>query len=621
MEEVSVTGGQPMAAAPAKLTGRRGTFAPMHKVAFSSLRWGWLGLAALFYVALCGWYTWPLAQQPSSAFVGFMHRDASVFVWNVWNFRHQVLAGHSPFQTDALLYPASTSLWMHTSTPLLGALGTLLGHELLGLNLGICLSFVLSGLGAAWLAGRWVRQPLLCVLVGFVFAFSPYKLARWPEHANLLLTATVPFYIGAYLQAFDFAPGRWLPRVRSRRALLATAALGLLTLLSDYYVLAGLCYFSAGYAAWWALGLGNLNWRGWRAWLGLVLVLVVGHYLVRGLGLLGFDDHAGLYWGADLAGYVVPPLGNRYLSTAATEAFWHSPKLLNPGSVEHVVWQGYLLPLLALGLAVSLGWRCRAGLAPATPPDARPFWALALLFVALTLPELRWKGHDFWRLPNALVHYVPFLNNIRCPTRHALFVSLFLALATAIGLDGWLRRGPAARGWLVSGALLVALLVEFQVTNYPLVRTTDVPTAYRTATANPAVRVVFTIPFGVQDGYHQLGQMDAADMFYQTQHQRPLPGGYLARVPASTFAAYRHDAPLRQLLLAQTHPDSLRLLPAPTPAEQAAFRQRYAGAVFLIHPAQRQGPAHQLLRQWLLPAHYREREAEGGYLVLAAEQQ
>ncbi len=586
---------------------------PTPPFAANSLGWRGLLLAALAYAALFAWYSWPLSQEWSTAFVGQVHRDPSVFIWNVWNFQHQVAQGYNLLYTNALLYPEGASLWMHTYTPVLGLLNVLLAQEYRALNLGLLLSFVLSGVGAARLAGRWVRQPLLCVLVGFVFAYSPYKLARWPEHANLLLTATVPFYVLAYLNAFAFAPGRWWPRLRSRRAALGAVALLVVTLFSDYYVLAGLFYFSAGYAAWWALRLGAIDWRRWRAWAGLVALLLVGHFLSRGLGLLGFDDNAGLYWGGDLAGYVVPPLGNRWLATPATTAFWHSPRLLNPGSVEHVLFMGYLLPLLALVLALTADVRRRAALPATSAAETQPFWALVLLFLLLTMPELRWKGHDLLRLPTSLVHYIPFLNNIRCPTRHVLLLSLLLPLAVSLGLDGWLRRGPAVRGWAVAAALLAGLFLEFQVLPYPLVRAADVPAAYRVAARAPG-GVLFPIPFGVQDGYHQLGQMDAADMFYQTQHHKAQPGGYLARVPAATFAAFAHEPVLHALLTAQQHPDSLALLLPLAPAQVRAFWARYRGAVFVVHPPFRGQPVHQLLRT-LLPAGYREQVVQG-YVVL-----
>ncbi len=591
---------------------------PTPPLAANSLRGRGLLLAALAYAALFAWYSWPLGREWSTAFVGRPHHDANQYIWNAWNFRRQVAAGHNPFFTPLLLYPQGTGLWLHTYTPVLGLLNVALRQEFWAVNGGLLLSFVLSGVGAARLAGRWVRQPLLAALVGFVFAFSPYKLAHWPEHYHLLLTATVPFYLLAFLDGLAFEPGRWRPRVRRGRQVAWAGLLLLITLFSDYYTLAGLVYFSVGYAAWWGLRLGEINWRTWRPWAGVGVVLVLGHFLSRGLALLGLDDKAGLWWGGDLAGYLVPPLGNRWLATAATEALWRSPRFHNPGSVENVTFLGYLLPLLALGLALGAGRRrVQPGLdtlpTAGVPAETRPFAALALLFFLLTMPELRWLGHDLLRLPTSLVHFVPFLNNIRCPTRLVLLLSLLLPLVVFIRLDGGLRRGPAGRGWLVAGGVGLLLLIEFQPAAYPLIRAADVPLAYRVAAAQPGP-VLFPLPFGLLDGYREIGRMDPAELFYQTQHGKALPGAYISRVPAATFAAFGREPVLRALLLAQQHPDSLALLPPLAPAQVRAFWARYRGAVFVVHPELRGQPAHQLLRT-LLPAGYREQVVQG-YVVV-----
>ena len=570
-------------------------------------------LAGLAYTALFFWYSWPLGSAWSTAFVGVPHHDANQYLWNAWHFQRQVAAGHNPFYTPLLLAPQGTGLWLHTYTPVLGLLNVLLRQEYWAVNGGLLLSFVLSGVGAARLAGRWVRQPLLAALVGFVFAFSPYKLAHWPEHYHLLLTATVPFYIRAFLDGLAFAPGRWLPRVRRRGQVAWVVCLLVITLLSDYYTLAGLVWFSAGYAAWWGLRLGEVSWRSWRPWAALAVIFGLGHFLSRGLALLGLNDNAAIWWSGDLAGYLVPPVGNRWLATAATDAFWHSRRVLVPGSVENVTFLGYLLPLLALALVVA-AWRRPTGLAPAPPVETRPFWALVVLFGLLTMPELRLAGRDLLRLPTSLVHFVPFLNNIRCPTRYVLLLSLLLPLVVALGLDGWLRHRSAPTGWLLAAGLGLGVFLEFQPTAYPLIRATDVPRAYRVAAASPG-EVLFPIPLGLLDGMRELGRMDPAELLYQTQHHKAMPGAYVSRLPAEAFAAFRREPVLRALLIGQAHPDSLRLLPPLTPGQVQAFWQRYPAAVFVVQPQLVQQPVHQLLRQLTQGRGYREEQVQG-YVVL-----
>ncbi len=579
----------------------------------NSLGWRGLLLAGLAYAALFFWYSWPLGSAWSTAFVGVPHHDANQYIWNAWHFQRQVAAGHNPFYTSLLLFPQGASLWLHTYTPVLGLLNVLLHQEYWAINAGLLLSFGLGGVGAARLAGRWVRQPLLCVLVGFVFAFSPYKLAHWPEHYHLLLTATVPYYIMAFLDGLAFAPGRWVPRVRSAGQVVWAAVLLVITLLSDYYTLAGLVWFSVGYAAWWGLRLGERNWRSWRLWAGLGVVVIGCHLLAHWLQRHGVSDKAGFWWGADFASYLVPPVGNRWLATAATDAFWHSDRVRASGSVENVTFLGYLLPLLALALALRT-WRRPAGPALASPTATQPFVALAILFVALTMPEIRLAGRDLLRLPTGLMHFVPLLNNIRCPTRYVLLLSLLLPLLVALGLDDWLRGRSLAVGWGIATALCLGVFCEFQPVRYPLIHAADVPPAYRVAAASPG-EILFPVPLGVLDGMRQVGSMDPAELLYQTQHHKALPGAYISRLPDSVFTAFGREPVMRALLVAQEHPDSLRLLPPLLPSQVQAFWRRYPAAVFVLHPPLVRQPVHNLLRQLTQGRGYRE-ELVQGYVVL-----
>ncbi|GAB3734427.1 hypothetical protein GCM10027594_16000 [Hymenobacter agri] len=177
----------------------------------------WLRLALLsgFYGLCFLVFTWPLGANFASAMLAEPGSDAGLFAWNVWHFDQAVTAGTNPLFTTWMFYPQGISLLLHTYTPILGLLGLVVHNPILAVNLGLLLSAMLSGVGAYLLARRWVHSPVLALLAGFVFAYSPYKLQRLSQHVNLELTATVPFYVLAFLQAFEFAEGRWWPRVRS----------------------------------------------------------------------------------------------------------------------------------------------------------------------------------------------------------------------------------------------------------------------------------------------------------------------------------------------------------------------------------------------------------------------
>ncbi len=125
------------------------------------------------YAAVFGAWTWPLAAHPATAFPVVPHHDGYMQIWSVWHLRETLLSGHNPFYSRWLLYPEGASLLMTTYTPIIGFFNVVIGNEMLALNLMLAGQYALSGTGAWLLVRRWLRQPVLAWLAGFVFAFSP----------------------------------------------------------------------------------------------------------------------------------------------------------------------------------------------------------------------------------------------------------------------------------------------------------------------------------------------------------------------------------------------------------------------------------------------------------------
>ncbi|WP_125419452.1 hypothetical protein [Hymenobacter rigui] len=564
----------------------------------------WLGYVAVFVL-----FTWPLSQHPATGFPVVPGHDSYQFYWNVWHFRHALEAGTSPWYTTWLFYPEGSWLIMHAYIPIVGMLAVVVRNEMLAINLALLLSYSLSGLGAYLLARRWVRLPLLCVLAGFIFAFSPYKMQRLPEHYNLVLTATVPFYVLYFLRAFRFRVGSFLPEVVSWKAVATCVGLGLITLLSDYYVLFGLLYFSAFYAAWFGLRIGQINWRSRRVWLGLVVLFTVSHISIRLLRLAGVPEN-GLWWAGDLVAYLLPPPTSRWLDFDWSHRLYNSSLFNAPGSLEITLFVGYLLPLLVL-----LSWRYRIASALRQDAAGRPLMWVLLLFSMLTVPTLRLYGHERLNLPTAFIHFVPFINNIRCPTRWVLYISLLLPLVCFSSLEaGWFGRWPRGLQYAAGLVLAVGLGVEFWPKPYVRATAADVPAVYRYVANLPGESLI-SVPFGVQDGNRQIGLADPEQFLYQRWHQKKLLGGYLSRVKPERFAAVEDTPFLRALTHYQAHSGS-EPNPPLSQAQVTAFLQRYRPAAFVLPPAFRQQAVHRFLRQALQPHGYQEKSIEGYVLLI-----
>ncbi|TGE15656.1 hypothetical protein [Hymenobacter elongatus] len=571
-----------------------------------------LALVFLTYVLVFVAWSWPLAAHLSSAFPALADQDGYMQLWNVWHFREAVFSGQNPFYSNWLLFPDGASLWLHTYIPIAGMVNVFIGNEMLALNLTLAAEYALSGTGAWLLARRWLRQPALVWLVGLFFAFSPYKTVRLPYHFDLVLTATVPFYILAFLDAFWFEPGRFWPQVRSWKAVVLCFVLGVITLFSDYYVLFALIYFSLGYAAWFWLRLGSINWRHRRAWLVLAAGLAVSHFGIRLLRLVKVPDNSGFWWGGDLAGYFIPAENSRWLDFAWARQLYHDPRIYNmPGSVENVMFLGYAVPLVCLLAAF---WPARPASQRHQDPQGRPLAWVLLFFVLLTLPALRVLGHVKLNLPTSLLHFVPFFNNIRCPTRWVLMVSLLLPIVGFGALEAaWdAARRPVARG-LLSGLLLVVVAVEFWPVAPPLDSSRTLPAAFQAVAKLPG-ETLFTLPFGLIDGYQQVGKVELRNFLYQPYYRKKLPSAYISRVDAQQFAHFQADTVMRTLLaLQRARPDTT--FTPPSVAAALRFRQRYQPAVVLISPGWRNSLAHRYLRS-VFPD-FSERNFPDGYALMA----
>jgi hypothetical protein len=157
-------------------------------------------LAALTgYACIAVAFAWPLPLHLATALLGPISQDTGVYVWNLWVFRHEIVAHHHlPFATiEILSLAAPVPLALHNYTavadllafPFLPWLGTVRTFNILVIGSGVLSAFAMflfarratGHAGAAWLAG-------------LLFGFSPYMSARTSEHFSLVQTAPIVLF-------------------------------------------------------------------------------------------------------------------------------------------------------------------------------------------------------------------------------------------------------------------------------------------------------------------------------------------------------------------------------------------------------------------------------------------
>ena len=284
------------------------------------------------------------------------------------------------------------------------------------------------------------------------------------------------------------------------------------------------------------------EWTRSRVLLRLIAVAAVASIvalpvLVPALQLIWSGDYVAprLFWrsgsgGVDLATTV---LGNPYNALTGPWTMRMYERLsIDP--IEQSAWLGVVPVLLAVmalrrrDTAIRL-WAIIGGLAL--------LWALG--------PHLTILG---WRtgfmLPNAVLRFVPVVSNARIPGRAMVVVTLAVSVLAGAGWNQLTRTG--ARPWWVLVAL-VLIVIDVTPAPFPIVAL-DHPALYDVLRADPQPGSVLELPLGVRDGFGEQGLLDHRVLYYQSIHERPLVGGFVARLPRSTRAALDGNDLVQDLL-------------------------------------------------------------------------
>jgi hypothetical protein len=436
------------------------------------------------------------------------------------------------------------------------------GNPVLGYNVALLLSFILSGWGTYLLVLRLTRSPGGAIVAGIIFAFSAYRMTNLAQ-AQLLTTQWMPFAL--------LALHLLIHRPRPRHVVTFVLFFCLQALSSFYYAI--------------LLALAVLAFVVWELLFGDFGSRQVGRQSVRGW----FADRrtmlAALVVAAFCCVLIVLPFALPYFQVqrelgfertlADNEPFSASLRqymMVPPGSVIHGRWLpsddtpiagGYPVDALFPGIVALMlgGWGLIRGRGSIR-------WFFVLLIMASTLlsfgPRLylapgQPAGLDI-ALPYAWLYtLLPGFKALRAPVRFDALAMLALAVLAGYGaaaltssLEGGRRKGEPgtehAKGrrtrWLAAGSpVLIASLVVLESTVWPAARAESVPVGkavppvYRwLADQTPAERLaereagsrssVLELPMAFTPGGPQLEYQ-----YFSTVHWWTTPDGYSGFIP------------------------------------------------------------------------------------------
>ncbi len=408
----------------------------------------WIALGC--YALLTVIYFYPCIPNFGTAIIG-PPGDNMAGLWSLWwGYDMCLLSDHSITFSNHLYYPEGSSLYYFAwSFYNLGfsCLARLFVNCTAAFNLVMLHGYPIAGLGAFLLVRRLTGNSLVAMIGGFVFAFSPTHFIRSQHHIHMNSIQFIPFFVMYFIDCI---------RDRTKLSLALAALFFLLNTLSDwtYMIMSGYFIFF-GYLY---LALKSRRW-----WL--------PDYLLRAGVVVGATMILLSPWliGMIRIGLTNPEVDVGGRNTYVTDAFalivpglehwssrWQFVSDINDTYTGNATETANYLGLAAIAIVLLTIRR--------TLRSATKWWLGFVAFLLLSLgPQLHVLGKSLAiGLPYTLIAYVPFLANVRAPSRFIVFVYLFWSVILGMGLHDIFKRFAAGwRRYLVLVLLPALLLADY----------------------------------------------------------------------------------------------------------------------------------------------------------------
>lgn len=483
-------------------------------------------LSLLFFVALAGAATWPLARELTRAVAnpGDPYLNAWILDWVQSEIlRHPLQLFHAN-----IFHPNPWTLAF--SENLIGLAILLAPFRLIGLepltihNLGILLGFAFSG-WAAYFLGRVTTGSAAAGLAAGIFATLVPARFTQISHIQHVWTPTLPLLIAALIL------------IAVRPTALRGALFGGLFLLNGLINLHWLAFGSLAIAlsiplAGWITGAA----RQAKFWACASLPLVIAGALLIPV-LLPYRAASELYGmrgdAAETLSYSAKP--DDWLAASLHLRWWGKT---NDGSTgpERWLFPGAIGLILAASSLSAIANRAR-------PPELNAGLAIGLLWIALGFAGSLGLNGTFH---SVLFEHIPLYGGIRVPARWAFICYTGMSLLIAIGVAALIRRLKPLAGFALAALFAALLLVELNAAPVryffaPL----RVPPVYSWLAGQAPRGAVLELPLAPAEQYEMVWR--------STVHRRRLVNGISGFVPPS-FERLRQrllEGPATEALLAE----------------------------------------------------------------------
>jgi hypothetical protein len=464
------------------------------------------------------------------------------WTWGFWFIHHLAIDGRNwSFFTDALYYPRGVDL----TYPMLFGFGLLLAAaiplvQLLGVILTFNACFFIAFIVAAYAVFLLVRDltndDSAAFVAGFIFAFSPFQMARTLGHFGIMTSGMwIPLYIFFFRRAMTRGYIRYL---------ILSPLIGIITVFSNPYYALFLMLFSITYIVYSLLFNQTnpiMNFLGTRllpigcflALFSLPLMWLMLTHRVEDFHMYAPISHV-LVHSADLLAFFLPSSHHSIWGNLVKPMYYSH---FTGNATEQTVFMGYAVLALSVIAVVK------------APKEQTRFWlGCAIAFFVLSLgPFLHINGRDTFQfggtsvwfpLPYFPMLFIPVLKAMRGPSRFAIMGMLAMAVLAGYGVRHLLKRVEGQRGATLAclGLLLTIIGLEFSIVPVPLIDA-RLPKVYEGIARAPD-GTVLDVPWYWSVSKYQ---------HYQTLHHKRLVLGQAPRLSLAVDFTYADAIPFVQL--------------------------------------------------------------------------
>jgi len=485
--------------------------------------------------------------------VGGVYGEVQAYEWLTNKFYQLLISGQNPFGiTKAMLYPfgfnlglvdAGYGLFFPLFRPFLSA------HQTMSIL--IALSLLMANIGMYLLLRELNFSKILSFIIGAAYGYMTFLMPRG-GHLSYWCHFVFPWF-------YYFVISFFLAKDNKKKILnvISSSIFFVLTLWLNFYYFVMLLISLFSLLSFYFIFHNELfikklkeNWFYLISTGGLIFIWLIP-WLLSLYDIFIFDQvpktngwGGAIEFSSDLFNYFIP---SEYGYLVTKYPFLLKPfslflKLYTPNA--RLIFENFTYPGIIILLSFFILIIFYKKIKKETIKQIWPFLFTSIVFLILTLgPFLHVFGH--WTLtvdegvkiviplPYIILHYIPFLNNIRVPGRLIVGFIFFAYIVSAFVITDLLKNKSNRFKVIFLSILFLIFFLDnrYFVSSKPPFQIKYPNKIYSYIKNDREFSTVLEIPFTVRDGFTYFGNGDAFQMIIgEAIHGKPVLGGYTGRI-------------------------------------------------------------------------------------------